>query len=190
MIIKKLTSKSGVTLVELMVSIAVILLVSGCITVGIGTAYKAYDSMIFESESENLVAAAETVIEDILKPATNTVVDETAPVNVNGVNYYPVISFDSQQTYDGGDNIYYKYSIDDGTIQIENGKFIYIRSNEGTKEEVKMLNTGLYHKMKVAELQLQFDKNGHFRYSFKVIGEKNGRVKSSGWYYVSTNSLQ
>ena len=173
--IKKLRSRGGLSLMELLVTIIILVLVLACITVGINMGINCYHKLMFESESQLLMSTLNTAIEDVLKTSENVVTDEGKVTALDNLETYTVSSKDSNGI--ATTVSYYKYGIEGGCISLTDGYVTYQRTSESTPQT--LVTTGIYSKNKITDFSLTYA-GSVFTYSYTVTNSTGTLTKDSG----------
>ena len=73
----KQKKKAGLTMVELLCALAVLLLVAACMVVGVSLAVRSYDRSLASSEAQVLCATLQTTVSDELRYSGTLFYDQT-----------------------------------------------------------------------------------------------------------------
>lgn len=133
---KKLRKSQGFTLVETIVSLAILVMLISVISVGVNTAMKAYESVTFTSESDLLSSTIQTALADILRYAVYN--EEEGEV---------VITNES-------------YGISKGSFFLENGRVMVNMGGAGEggmADTFFLVNDGVYTSMKITEFKVTYE---------------------------------
>lgn len=112
---KKIRSKKGFTLVEMLACIVALLLIGGICTTGMNLAVNSYNESVYESDSQMLESTLNLYLCDILRHATSIQTDGDTNAEEK-----EVISFTNVA-----------YQIYDGRIEVSGGTFLVYESKNG-----------------------------------------------------------
>ena len=143
---RKVQSKKGFTLVEMVACILTLTIISGICTSGINLAIKCYQESVFESESQMLKSTIDLSINDILRYATNVETEEV----------------DGEQIVKSFTNV--GYQVVGGSLAISPGtnKFVLYNLPEGTagrKEYILIGNQAYGKDMYIAGFKLTYEES-------------------------------
>lgn len=95
---KKLKSKKGFTLVEMLACIVALLLIGGICTTGMSLAVNSYNKSVYESDSQMLENTLNLYLCDILRHATSILTDGDVNAEEQNVTSFTNVAY---QIYDG-----------------------------------------------------------------------------------------
>ena len=163
---KKLSSKKGMTLFEMLATVIIIALLAAGMSTGMSAGMRVYASAEFDSSSSALAANINTTLTDILRYSSKYTIPtkENSPAYLitnyeYGMEdcYIACYQFGSEVTPDAGETI----------------KVFYWRENEADARKPKpLVNTGSYGDLRVADFTIapQSDSLGHyFEVSYRII---------------------
>lgn len=176
----KMRQSRGFTLVETMVSLAILVMLISVISVGVSTAMKAYQSVTFISESDLLSSTVQTALADILRYAVYN--EEDNPPNGE-------VSITNES-----------YGISRGGFFLENGRLMVNLGGGGgiggdgsasgngsaggngasggdTADTFFLVNDGAYTSMKMTDFEITYEE-GLFSGKY-VIESNSGKFKKT-----------
>lgn len=153
---KKLRKSQGFTLVETIVSLAILVMLISVISVGVNTAMKVYESVTFTSESDLLSSTLQTTLADILRYAVYNKEEDMSEGEVAITNE--------------------SYGISKGGFLLENGRVMVNMGGAGeggTADTFFLVNDGAYTSMKITDFNITYE-DGLFSGEY-VIESNSGK---------------
>ena len=168
---RKVKSKKGFTLVEMLVCVLTLLLVGAICATGTGISIKSYQESRFESDSQMLQSSIDMIFSDILRYATE-------------VNTDSGVVFTNKE-----------YDIANGTVLIaaagDNGENRFVIKKNPTTAESLMLGDNVYAgNLEVSDFELSYNSTtGVFSGSYKIKSTiMNDAVKNCEFTFRSISS--
>lgn len=153
---KKLQTQSGMTLVELLVAMMIMLLAGVGMSIGLKSAIQVYDRSLFSSESLVLQDTINTTLGDYLRYATKETIDGKELIKINGRGSGSIVSgVASAGSFTEGDGYLY---------------FVV-----GDKKNL-MLNSGAYSNMKVQYTSCNYE-DGVFTVNYQIKSANGKGIK-------------
>lgn len=134
--LKKLKSKAGMTLMEMMVSLLIMVLLVLAMGTGMNAGVRVYNDAQFESHSATLAANINTALTDILRYSQ----DIRTPLSKD-----PVTTVSSKFKFTNLD-----YGLRDATFAVTNG-IVQIRSENNGFQPKALVNSGAYDKLTIKD---------------------------------------
>ncbi len=184
---KKLASKSGLTLIEMLVTILILVF----LVLGIGTcmdsALNIYDEAKFESNSASMANIVNTSLADILRYSDNlTDKGETVSGYFTDSSGTKVANVDFVFTN-------YEYAVRDAYFTVSDDGVLRIK-NLGDSNAVELVNTGAYPDLKISSFKLTYtakgtdtDGNptgGYFEINYTIYSDKDSNLTKDITYIV------
>lgn len=187
---KKLASKSGFTLIEMLATLLILVFLILGIGTGMDSAVRIYDEAKFEANSASMANIVNTSLGDILRYADNlTVAEENTSFKDSAGTVVPNVDFVFTNYEYGVRDAYFSLkdssNKDDGILRmrnLENGKV------------VELVNTGAYPDMKITDFHLTYtalskddagnDKGGYFEIKYTVNSDKSSTLTREVKYIV------
>ena len=184
---KKLASKSGLTLIEMLVTILILVFLA----LGIGTcmdsALNIYDESKFESNSASMANIVNTSLADILRYSDNlTDKRETVSGYFTDSSGTKVTNVDFVFTN-------YEYAVRDAYFTVSDDGVLRIK-NLGDSNAVELVNTGAYPDLKISSFELTYtakgtdtDGNptgGYFEINYTIYSDKDSSLTKDITYIV------
>lgn len=149
---KKLLSRKGFTLVETLVTLLIVTLLTGAITVGITTAVGVHGDVLFASQSDLLASALNTAIGDVLHFATD-VSGETDPSFQN-----PAYGLDGESG---------QFDIIDGRLYLSNALLA-----DGGRDHLLLVGDGMYTNLYIENFDITYS-DSRFDGSYTITDGKH-----------------
>lgn len=142
---KKLKSKAGMTLMEIMVSLLIMTLLVVGMGTGMTTGMRVYNDAAFEAESASLAGILNTALGDVLRYAEVQTIGD--PIE-NGGNITQSFVFTNLEY--GVRDVYFVTSASE-----EGGQaFLKLKSSSGA--ETDLINTGAYPDLSIQDFSIQY----------------------------------
>lgn len=172
---RKLTSNSGMTLMEMLASLLILVLLVTAMGTGMDTAQEIYRASIFESDSASLAGIVNTALGDVLRYAENIRVPEGMDAAGNPVD--EGIGFVFTNTSYGVRDVYFQTKAGDDAT----GGILTLRSlrfGEGSHSilETELVNAGAYPDLEIT--------------NFKIAYVEPGAEGKRGGYFYITYTIQ
>lgn len=168
---KKRNGKSGMTLLEMLVSLLILTLLVTAMGTGMELARKIYEDAVFESESAALAAIVNTALGDVLRYAENVHTPEDRDAVGNPVG--DTVGFVFTNTEYGLPDVYFQT----GSGADKDGGILILRSlrlGEGSCsiQETPLVNSGAYPNLEIT----------NFSATYVVPGSEG---KRGGYFYIT-----
>lgn len=154
---KRLSSKMGMTLIEMLAAILIIALLAAGMSTGMSAGMRVYASASFESSSSTLAANINTTLSDILRYSSKY----TIPTGENAPDFLIYnYEYGMENCYIACPEYDEANSPDGGIVRV-----YYWRENEADARAPKALvNTGSYGNLRVSNFTItpQTDSQGHY----------------------------
>ena len=177
---------AGFTLVETLVTLIVVLIFMGAVTVGINMAFKSYSAILFESNSETVAATLSSELNNILRHATD--VQAGGDGAVTGFTNQHTVDL----TQDGKTKSYYEYDIHGGTVavkEIDGAKVLAYTRYAGDSSPTPLVSSGYLKNISVSAFSLTYDADACvFTYSYTLTSGSRSRTYDG--YAVSALSAK
>lgn len=136
---KKIKTKKGFTLVEMLACTVTLLLVCLICTTGMNLALKSYEQSIFESDSQMLESTLDTYIGDMLRYATKVTIDPDSADNI----------------VEGFTNA--AYQVYEGNFYIGTNGYLYCTINDNSTGALVVGKGNYAESLCVVDFELHFD---------------------------------
>ncbi len=160
---KRLQSKAGFSLMELLVTMLILLLLTAGIGYSMDVGSKIYRESVFESHSALLAETLNTSLNDILGNSTKAWVLEAAEKE----KYPESVDFAFSNSDYGATNAY---------LAVDEGRQILKIFNPDSVEEKELVNTGTYPDLEIENFQIQF---------YPRDTSKTGTQQYGGYFTIS-----
>lgn len=167
---RKLKSKKGFTLIEMLACVATLVIICLIVTTGTNLATMSMNRSLFESESQMLESTLNLSLGDILRHATDIKVKESGIVFTNDAYYIDEGSF----------------AIDTKDSGITGAGYLMCTSAlDGSSRGLLVANKGIYvRNMYVKDFQLSYDAEKHvFRGSYVIVSKLTDATKTCKFSY-------
>ena len=153
----KLKNRSGMTLMEMLVSILILVMLVVAMGTGMNSGMRIYEDAIFESNSATLANIVNTTLSDILrycevKEFSNPYVPDQEFVITN-------LDYGIKDAY---------FLLGDGEDQS-----ILQMKNTHNKSVVDLVNTGSSPDLKISEFKIIYNDTGYFQIEYKITSRVN-----------------
>lgn len=187
---KKLTSKGGFTLIEMLATLLILVFLVLGIGTGMDSAVRIYDEAKFESNSASMANIVNTSLGDILRYSDNLTVADPNEGFVDSSNTrVPNVEFVFTNYEYGVRDAYFSLrdsaNNDDGILRMRN------LSNGNI---VELVNTGTYPDMRIGDFVLKYKElgkddsgnptGGYFEVTYTVYSDKNNDLTKDVKYIV------
>ena len=171
---KKIKSKKGFTLVEMLACIIALLLLTGICTMGTNMALNSYNRSMFESDSQMLESTLDMYLGDILRHST--------------------LELETQALENGNKKIKnltnMSYGIYQGMIGVsDDGRFCVYKTPTDTTG-VLLLNENVYTKtLKISDFKLEYNEVGQYvegSYTIESTIVEGGAIECDFLYRIAT----
>ena len=176
---RKLKNKKGFTMIEMLVCVVTLMLLCMIVTTGSNLATMSMNASLFESESQMLKATLDLSLGDMLRHATDVVLENDGKT---------VKSFCNSAYY-----------IDNGKIKVDTkdsgitdaGYLICTSDTDGSSRGLLVANKGIYVKeMYVTDFKLSYDKDTHvFSGSYVIVSKLTTATKKCEFSFRSIADL-
>lgn len=171
---KKLKSKKGFTLLEMLACIITLLLLSGICTMGTDLAVDSYNRSMFETDSQTLQNTLDMYLGDILRHSTLEL-EEGIFVSATKRDIKSITNM--------------SYGIYQGKIAVKDGRF-YIYKTPADEEGVLLLSEKIYTKtLKITGFSLEYNEAGQYvtgSYTIKSTILEDKSVECDFTYRIAT----
>lgn len=171
---KRLKSKAGFTLMELLATMLILALLGSAILYSIGAGTRIYQESIFESHSALLADTLNNSLSDILRNSTNVrpndgTLEDATTGNLLG----------SEQTFVFSNS---NYAAQNAYIQPVGG-YLMIKGLNGSED--MLVNTGAYPDLKVRDLTIKYEAEGtsggnkyggYFEITYTIFSTQNNKL--------------
>lgn len=187
---KKLTSKGGFTLIEMLATLLILVFLVLGIGTGMDSAVRIYDEAKFESNSASMANIVNTSLGDILRYSDNLTVADPNEGFVDSSNTrVPNVEFVFTNYEYGVRDAYFSLrdsaNNDDGILRMRN------LSNGNI---VELVNTGTYPDMRIGDFVLKYKElgkddsgnptGGYFEVTYTVYSDKNNDLTKDVKYII------
>lgn len=160
---KRMKSKAGFTLMEMIVTLLVLVIMTSGVTFSMSAGARIYQESVFESHSALLMDTLNNSLSDILRNSTKAWALEAAEKDAypGDVNY----AF-SNPDYGASSAYIYEYY---GVLKI------FSAGSDG----VDLVNTGAYPDLEISDCEIRYiaeqagNYGGHFTISYRIVSTKN-----------------
>lgn len=169
---RKLKSKAGFTLMEMMVSIFILVLLVSAMGTGMDSGLRIYKDAIFESNSATLSGIVNTAVGDMLRYAEDIkLVSPAKDIDFVFTN----------KEYGVADAYFY---IGDG-VESDLGTLYLKNARDGNNDTVDLLNSGAYPELEIANFKVHYVapgaldgaggtlRGGYFELEYDIISSKD-----------------
>ena len=169
---KKIKSKKGFTLIEMLACTLTLMLIVLICTTGMNMAMKSYRESLFETNSQMLESTLNTAISDVLRYAYNVTCDPDAPEVVTGFTNQSTTNMENGMIIIGDD-------------EGEDLGFFKLKLSSATDEEKYLISRKAYaESMTVANFQLTYDSATHvFNGRYTIISNIGGDTREVTFSY-------
>lgn len=149
---KKLRSKAGVTLIEMLTAVLVLVLLVVGMDATMDLASKAYTQSIFQSNSAALAGILNTAMGDILRYSEDVYTDADFPEGTeNPLSGTGAPFVFTNYEYGVKDGYFYPEELNDGS-----NRFILEIRNLRDEPSLSLVNSGAYPRLKVSEFEISY----------------------------------
>lgn len=170
---KKLKSKKGFTLLEMLACVVTLLLLTGICTMGTNLAVNSYNRSMFETDSQSLEATLEMYLGDLLRHATIELEEEDFESETKVIKSITNMS----------------YGVYQGKLKLEDGRF-YICKTPTDETGVLLLSENVYTKtLKITEFYLEYNEAGQYvtgSYTIQSTVLEDAKVECDFTYRIAT----
>lgn len=188
---KKLKQKSGFSLMELLVALAVFTLLSVGIITGMKAGFKVYKESTFLSDSSSLAGIIHTTMGDMLRYSVDVQKNTGSFPNYNGDNLGPDVVEFVFTSDDYGLQAAYFPKAGAGT---SDGGQIFLR-NLNDSSVADLVNSGAYPNLKVSDLKVDYvpsktpkpdgsQRGGYFNITYKITDLTDSTLTESYTHVV------
>lgn len=179
---KKIASKSGFTLIEMLATLLILVFLILGIDTGMDSAVRVYDEAKFEANSASMANIVNTSLGDILRYSDNlTVAEENTSFKDSAGTIVPNVEFVFTN---------YEYGVRDAYFSLKDSAnkedgILRMRNLENGNV-VELVNTGAYPDMKIGDFHLEYkalgkDENGnttggYFTVEYTVFSKKDSNL--------------
>ena len=164
---KKMASRRGFTLLEMLACVLTMILLALICTVGLNMAMKSYNESVFESSSQMLESMINTSVGDVLRYSYG--VSDSG--GGNGVSF-------SNRTFD----------VSSGRLVLDaEGHLMLQKDSTPESAKVLLVGTGVYiESMYISDFVLEYDVDTCvYTGSYKIKSDKTGQEKTVSFIYKS-----
>lgn len=153
----KLRNKSGMTLMEMMVSILILVLLVVAMGTGMNSGMRIYEDALFESNSASLANIVNTTLSDILRYCEVTKVSNAAA----GEAEFLVTNLD--------------YGIKDAEFLLGDGETqsVLQMKNALSEYSIDLVNTGSSPELKITNFKITYNEIGYFEIEYTIVSRVN-----------------
>lgn len=171
---KKLRSKKGFTLIEMLACVVTLLLLTGICTMGTNLAVNSYNRSMFETDSQTLESTVDMYLGDILRHATLELEENTLLSGNKSIKNITNMS----------------YGIYQGKILIKDDGRFYICKTPTDEDGVLLLSETVYTKtLKITEFHMEYNEAGQYvtgSYTIQSTLLEDAKVKCDFTYRIAT----
>lgn len=174
---KKLKSKKGFTLIEMLVCVVTLVLLCMIVTTGSNLATMSMNASLFESESQMMKATLDLCIGDLLRHATDIKEDEHGNVIFTNDAYYIDDGYIAIETKDSG---------------ITGAGYLICKSNiDISGSGLLVANRGIYvNGMYIKDFELEYHRDTHvFTGSYVIVSKLTTATKKCEFSFRSIADL-
>lgn len=153
----KRRNSGGFTMVETLVSLAILVMLISIVSLAVSTAMKAYESVTFTSESDLLSSTVHTALADILRYAVCSGAENTSEGDVSITNE--------------------SYGISKGSLFLKDGRIMVNPGGADPDEPFFLVNNGAYTSMKITDFEMKYE-DGLFSGRY-VIQSNSGKFEKT-----------
>ena len=159
---KKLSTRHGFTLIEMLACVLTLILITLICTTGLNMALKSYNESVFESGSQMLESMISTSVGDVLRYS----------YDIQGTG--GAITFDNSA-----------FGVDDGNFVLDSEGHLMLAKN--ATQQVLLVGTGVYiDSMYIADFTLHYnDSTLVYTGSYKIKSDKTGQEKTVSFTFKS-----
>ena len=171
---KKLKSRSGMTLLELIIAMFITVFIVILASSGVGVAANVYRNSVFVSESDILSATLNTTISDMLRYASSVECEDPD-------NPLLMTSFESSYYNESRGSLNIILS-EEGRLQCE---YVDTGVIGGSKKVISLCPEGAYTSgMKITDFKIEFDNTRNiFTGTYKIISENSALTRDIDFKY-------